>query len=265
LIEDDLFLEEKIEMKELFALSLLSSLFLGYAYHKGIFHEMKSVAENVHYYENQNYTLMNQMRSMQAENNNLKSQLAKLKFDNEHLNMKTAELGLNTSSKVRGPSRSLASVDLKGKEDLVEFSIYQWPAEKLLAVAEKELFFKHYEKSAQFYHALLTHYPDHKIVTDEVVFQAGIAAFESKHHLDWAITHFAKVIESYPKSPFHRGSKLWLGLALHQTGDHEKFLATVEEFRLKYRNTNEWKVLSKYYEDIAFKFDKKSKKTNIKR
>jgi len=36
-------------------------------------------------------------------------------------------------------------------------------------------------------------------------------------------------------------------------GEKQKFFATVEEFRKKYRNTNEWKILSTYYEKIEEK------------
>jgi hypothetical protein len=36
-------------------------------------------------------------------------------------------------------------------------------------------------------------------------------------------------------------------------GEKKKFYATVEEFRKKYRNTNEWKILSSYYENIEEK------------
>jgi len=51
-------------------------------------------------------------------------------------------------------------------------------------------------------------------------------------------------------------AKLWLALAQYNQGEHQKFLATVEEFRLKYRNTEEWKILSRYYEDINYKVKK---------
>ena len=60
-------------------------------------------------------------------------------------------------------------------------------------------------------------------------------------------------MKNHPKSDFYRGAKLWLALAQYNNGDHKKFLVTVEEFRLKYRNTEEWKILSRYYEDISYK------------
>ena len=35
-----------------------------------------------------------------------------------------------------------------------------------------------------------------------------------------------------------------------------KFVEALNEFRSKYRNTQEWKVLSRYYEDINHKYNK---------
>jgi len=60
-------------------------------------------------------------------------------------------------------------------------------------------------------------------------------------------------VSKYPKSNFYRGAKLWMAMSEYNTGNHRKFASTVEEFRTKYRNTEEWKILSKYYEDINHK------------
>jgi len=45
-----------------------------------------------------------------------------------------------------------------------------------------------------------------------------------------------------------------MALTYLQLGDDQKFFTTVEEFRKKYRNTEEWKVLSPHYEKIVQKF-----------
>lgn len=150
-------------------------------------------------------------------------------------------------------SRSIASVNKKDPYDLVQYEVYQWSPEKLQAIGEKELFFKHYQKSAQFYHELITRFPKHQSITDRTLFGAGIASYESKEHYDWAIMHLSSLVGKYPKSQFYRGAKLWLALSHYQMGKKQKFLNTVEEFRKRYRNTNEWKILSKYYEDINYK------------
>lgn len=188
-----------------------------------------------------------------GENRVLQAKIAEL----EHKlgTLESEKSALTAQVKNAGAARSIASVPKAKADDLVNYDIYQWSPEKLLAIGEKELHFKHYEKSAQFYHELVSRFPNHKIVNDKVLFGAGIAAYEAKKH-DWAIKHLTTLVEKYPKSSFYRGAKLWAALSQYNTGNHRKFASTVEEFRLKYRNTDEWKILSKYYEDINYKFKK---------
>jgi outer membrane protein assembly factor BamD (BamD/ComL family) len=157
--------------------------------------------------------------------------------------------------KSSGPARSIASTPIPDESDHVQYEIYQWSPEKLLAMGEKQLHFKHYEKSAQFYNELIKRFPKHEVVTDKTLFAAGIAAYEAKRH-DWAIKHLASLTERYPQSSFYRGAKLWMAMSEYNSGNHRKFISTVEEFRTKYRNTDEWKILSKYYEDINLKHQK---------
>jgi tetratricopeptide (TPR) repeat protein len=183
------------------------------------------------------------------ENAHLKSQVASLNHKLAALELEKSVLVARTDKKIQ---RSLASVGQADPNDLVQYEIYQWSPEKLLGIAEKELHFKKYEKSAQFYNELIKRFPQHRIIDDKVYFGAGIAAYEAKKH-DWAIQHFANLTHKYPKSNFYRGAKLWMAMAEYNTGNHRKFVSTVEEFRSKYRNTEEWKILSKYYEDINYK------------
>ena len=63
-------------------------------------------------------------------------------------------------------------------------------------------------------------------------------------------------MKRYPRSSYRRGAKLWLALSHFHLGDEKKFMNTVDEFRRKYRNTKEWKVLSQYYEDLNLKYSK---------
>jgi outer membrane protein assembly factor BamD (BamD/ComL family) len=60
-------------------------------------------------------------------------------------------------------------------------------------------------------------------------------------------------MKQYPTSQYYRSAKLWVALTNLKLGEKKKFFATVEEFRKKYRNTNEWKILSNYYEKIEEK------------
>ena len=188
-----------------------------------------------------------------AENRVLKSQVSDLEYRLGKVETeKNALASIQQNKKVE---RSIASVAKNDVDDLVNFEVYQWTPEKLLAIGEKELHFKNYPKSAQFYHELVTRFPKSELVNDRTLFGAGIAAFEAKKH-DWAIQHLTVLVEKYPKSQFQRGGKLWLALAEYKTGNYRTFASTVEEFKLKYRNTEEWEILKKYYEEINYKFKK---------
>jgi len=186
------------------------------------------------------------------ENRMLKAQVSSLQYQVAQLESRTQYFMAQAEGKNPGITRTIASVPGMNANDLVNYEVYKWTPEKLLAIGEKELHFKNYDKSAQFYQELLTRFPQHDIVTDRVLFGAGVAAFESDHY-EWSEKHFSRLVRDYPRSQFFRGAKLWMALAQYHQGQDQKFLKTVEEFRLKYRNTEEWKILSRYYEDISYK------------
>lgn len=189
---------------------------------------------------------------LQNENQLLRAQISSLQYQVAQLGSKTQYFMAQAAGKNPGITRAIASVPTVKAHDLVNYDVYKWTPEKLLAIGEKELHFKNYAKSAQFYQELITRFPIHQVVTDRVLFGAGVAAFESNHY-QWSETHFNRLVKDYPKSQFFRGAKLWMALSQYHQGENQKFLKTVEEFRLKYRNTEEWKILSRYYEDISYK------------
>lgn len=197
--------------------------------------------------------------SFAAENRALKAQISDLKYQVNELEAKNKFLSAKTTTKeptAPAPERKVASIAPTNTDDLVNYEVYKWTPEKLLAIGEKELHFKNYEKSAQFYNELIERFPKHDLVSDRVLFGAGVAAFEAGKRYDWSEKHLSRLVKHHPKSEFYRGAKLWLALSQYQQGQHDKFLKTVEEFRLKYRNTDEWKILSRYYEDISYKIKK---------
>lgn len=242
-------------MKEFSAIVFLMSIFTLALGEFGFWEDVQKTAQKTHKYEYQALAAAKKIRLLQKENASLKSQLAKISSEKEHLKMSLANSKSGRKSAGRS-ARRIASIQEHNAEDLVNFDLYKWSPEKLLGVGEKALHFKKFDKSAQFYNTLLREYPGHSTINDKVLFEAGLAAYESKNHYDWAVSHFNSLVKKYPKSKLYRGAKLWLGLAHFHKGEHEKFVATVEEFRSKYRNTREWKVLSRYYEDIAFQYKK---------
>lgn len=188
-----------------------------------------------------------------AQNRVLAAKVADLEY--QLTKVETERTALAAIAQDKKIERSIASVAKSKDEDFVNYEVYQWTPEKLLAIGEKELHFKNYQKSAQFYHELVTRFPNSELVNDRVLFGAGVAAFEAKQHA-WAIQHLTVLVEKHPKSQFHRGGKLWLALSQYKTGNYRTFASTVEEFKVKYRNTEEWEILKKYYEDINYKFKK---------
>ena len=200
-------------------------------------------------YEKKSLVLAKENRLLQVQISDLKYQLSQLESKNKYF----ASQAQAPAKSVAAPERKIASIPKSDTNDLVNYEIYKWTPEKLLAIGEKELHFKNYEKSAQFYNELIHRFPKHELVSDRVLFGAGVAAFETGKRYDWSEKHLERLVKNYPKSEFYRGAKLWLALAQYNQGENQKFLATVEEFRLKYRNTEEWKILSRYYEDISYK------------
>jgi tetratricopeptide (TPR) repeat protein len=193
--------------------------------------------------------------ALAKENRLLQVKISDLEFKINELESKNKYFASQSSAKKTAPApeRTIASIPKMNTNDLVNYDVYKWTPEKLLAIGEKEFHFKNYEKSAQFYNELLLRFPKHELVSDRVLFGAGVAAFETGKRYDWSEKYLARLVKDHPKSEFYRGAKLWLALAQYNQGEHQKFLKTVEEFRLKYRNTDEWKILSRYYEDISYK------------
>ncbi len=240
-------------MKELTLFCVLAFGFVYFVGERGMWKDFHNRAETVHNYEYKALELAKQLRQTRVENNNLKAEIATLKAQKQHLEMSMTSDGMG---------RTVASVYQPVKNDLVNFELYRWSEEKLLGVAQQAFHFKKWEKAAQYYQALSRHYPGTKLMNDEVLFEAGIAAYESKQHYDWSKDHFKNLISKYPskaKSKYFRGAKLFLALSNFYLGDQEKFIATVNEFHQKYRNSDEYALLSKYYNDLALKYDKKRK------
>ena len=192
------------------------------------------------------------------ENRMLKKEIDGHKYEIHSLKSKMNFLSIKLNDSNHG-SRGIASIKRKAspfKKDLVQFSTYKWTPSQLLSVAELEFNKKNYNKSAQHYHAFLTNYPGHKKASDEVLFKAGISAYESDKYFKLSSDYLETLISHHPTSKYYRGAKLWNALAKLKMGDEGTFFDTVEEFRKKYRNTTEWKIISRHYHDIVQKYKK---------
>ncbi|MDD4976727.1 MAG: hypothetical protein PHY93_20395 [Bacteriovorax sp.] len=227
--------------------------------------DMKKIEEKaamINHYEQVSLKLARDNRELHAEVKRLEFEVEKLKQEKSYSAVVHGEVATHENkheeNNHEAHGRTIASVapspiSAEEKKDYVEFKTYKWHVDDLMKIADKEFKEKNYEKAAQFYTSLVNNYPTNKSINDEFYFKAGIAAFESGDHHDWTLTHFEALMSKYPTSHYFRSAKLWVALTHMKLGDKKKFYATVEEFRKKYRNTNEWKILSSYYEKIEEK------------
>jgi len=206
-----------------------------------------------------------QALNLSRENRKLRTQVDQLQFQLQALEARNNFLQIKLdktvdSKKIKRELASVAPAEIELKNDQVRFDIYKWTSDQLVSIGETEMENKNYEKASQFFYVFVKKFgadaqrSDPKY--DSILFQAGVSAYESGDHYDWAIEHLTELTKKFPSSDYFRGAKLWLGMAQLRKGDKEAFYKVVEEFRIKYRNTSEWKILSAYYEDFVQKFKK---------
>lgn len=213
--------------------------------------DFEKKAAKINKYEQVSYALAKENRELKVEISKLKYEIESLKSKNQFLGLQLEQKGSEGKGR---EDRKIASTPAITGTDLVQFDTYKWTPSQLLAIAEKEFAQKNYDKSSQFFKAFDDHYASDKRIDDQFLFRAGMAAFESKKHLDWSLAYFGRLIEQHPNSQFYRGAKLWSAMTYLEMGDQDRFFQTVEEFRKKYRNTEEWKILSHHYEKIMQKY-----------
>ena len=191
-------------------------------------------------------------RQLEAEINELKFKIESLEAEKNRfaLRLKESSQGGRNSSAKRSVASIAPAKAFKGK-DLVRFDIYRWSPEKMIAVAEKAQREKNHTKAAQFYHQFAVHYPEDKRIDDLFLFQAATSMFESGDQNDLALIYFGNIIKNYSRSEFYLGAKLWTALIFLKQGRRGEFFAIAEEFRKKYRNTDEWNVLKRHYEKLV--------------
>lgn len=237
------------KMMNLTILVMLSTLFASC----GAVDFLEKRAAYYNQLEDKGYALMKENELLKIEVAKLKTQVKSMESKNYYLESQLETMKSSKTDVMQ--ERTIASVPaMRNGSDLVKFDIYKWKPEEVLAVAGKEFSSKNFEKAAQFYNTFAIQYPTSKLKDDKFYYQAGMSAYESGKHYDWTLTHLQSLIEKYPTSEYFLGAKLWMGLTYLKIGDEQKFFSTVEEFRLKYRNTPEWRILSPYYEKIVQKY-----------
>lgn len=193
----------------------------------------------------------------------VKSQYEIKKIHNENIDLKIklqkAEFSLarlQESSVVKSANREIASDVKKSYEifppdrqiqDYVKQDVYHWSEGKLLALSEKEYKLKNYLAAAQ-YGMTLVNLNSEINVDEKFLYRLGISCIESKMYLNEGIYVLGDLIKKHPESPLVIQAKLWRGLAFHRLNNKEEFIAMMEEFKTKYRNSKEWNVLKSIYD-----------------
>ncbi len=244
---------------------------------------LEAKSKQINNYEKTSIVLARENRELITEVNRMKFEIEKLRQENIYYKNKVGEAhapsasthevadshggashestghdnsahGETAQNDTHVPTRSVASIgSMNIKKDQVEYEIYKWKAEDMHKIAESEFKKKNFEKAAQFYYSIIKNYPKYTKIDDDFYFKAGVSAFETGEHHEWALVNFEYLMASYPTSKYYRSAKLWSSLTHLKMGDKKKFFITVEEFRKKYRNSPEWKILSAYYEKIEEK------------
>ncbi len=190
--------------------------------------------------------------NLAKENRLLKGKIYVLEARIKELEAKNKFLELEANDSKRSPA-SIKTPVVAGN-DLVKFATFNWSDKDLLKIASNEFTKKNFIKSAQFYYTLLKKYPNSNLINDHVLFQTGVSSFESGEYYNWSEESLGRLISNYPNSKYYRGAKLWRALSKFKRGDTKGFYTTVEEFRVKYRNTPEWKILSQHYEELTHRY-----------
>jgi outer membrane protein assembly factor BamD (BamD/ComL family) len=210
-------------------------------------------AKEVNQYEVAALNLSKKNRALKVKVSKIQYEVQELKSKNKFLDIEISKLKKEILNKEK-QLRSGQFYNRAEKKDYVKFEIFKWAPSQLLKVAEQEFQKKSFEKSAQFFDAFIKNYPDNERMDDQLLFYAGVSSYESGLDHERTKRHLNTIIRKYPTSQYFRGAKLWKGLTQLKQGMTKKFFNVVEEFRKKYRNTPEWKILSSHYEKIRKKY-----------
>ena len=189
-------------------------------------------------YRNLSLSLAKRNRELRVQNNKMSFEIQELKAELVYLR------GQKKSGKKWSQTHPIKNKFLKRKPAHIE-----WSSEQAFLLAENEFKRKNYPKAFEYFQSFAQKYPQSKRINDRFLFRTGLSGFESQQY-EQAAWYFQQLINVHPKSKLYRSSKLWKGLSHLKMGNKEKFVEIAKEFKLKYQNTPEWKVLREHYENI---------------
>jgi tetratricopeptide (TPR) repeat protein len=206
-----------------------------------------------------------EIKKIEKENIELKLKLQKAEFTlarvQEASSRKTIQRAVASA-----PQRFNLFPENKSMKDHVKQEIYQWSQSKLLALSEREYKLKNYEAAAQYAMTLVNIDPNDNQMDENFYYRLGVSCIESKSYLNEGIVALSDLVNKFPDSALVVQAKLWRGLAYHRLNNKTEFLAMMEEFKTKYRNTKEWTVLKNIYDrSIASGNENNQKKSKEKK
>ena len=195
-------------------------------------------------YKNTALTLARENRNLRIRNNKMLFEINQLK--GELALLKNPSQSGKKWSDLMKKNQKIASINAIRSPAMKK---QNWKAEQAFFLAEKEFKKRNYTKAFEHFQSFAQNFPQHKRINDRFLFRTGLAGFETQlyHQAAW---YFEQLVEIHPNSKLYRSSKLWAGLCHLKMGNKDKFIQTAQEFKNKYQNTPEWKVLKVHYENI---------------
>lgn len=195
-----------------------------------------------------------EFRKVKEENIQLKVKLKKMEFTLARYEEEKSTIGKDDSENsihraVASEKEQFIILPQGAKiKDFVQQDIYHWSHGKLFSLSEKEFQLNNHIASAQYGLTLLNESETFELLDEHFYFRLGVSCIDSGVYVQDGVVVLNTLLKKFPESPLIVKAKLWRGLAFHKLNNKEEFLAMMEEFKTKYRNTKEWVVLKSIYE-----------------
>lgn len=190
-----------------------------------------------------------EIKKIKEENVQLKVKLKKMEFTIARYEEQNHSKNKDTHREIASEKEVFKIVPEGTKiKDHVQQDVYHWSAGKLFSLSEKEFQLKNHVASSQYGLTLLNENDSFELLDEHFYFRLGVSCIDSGLYLQEGVTVLNTLLKKFPESPLIVKAKLWRGLAFHRMNNKDEFLAMMEEFKTKYRNTKEWTVLKSIYE-----------------
>jgi len=202
--------------------------------------ESKIKAERVNRYEEISLALL-------QENRLLKAEISKLTFD---LSQKQHQLAVAMASQAGfAGGRFVASVS--SPEEKLSFQKLLVKAKDFEKQGDLQSSLELYEKILKKKEALLSEEQGDSL--EKIVLKVMSLSIKIKKY-DLCLRIISSFEKEIKNTSYQRHAKLWKAIALSNSGKKKEAFNIFEEFRKRYKNTAEWKILAPHYEKIMKRY-----------